>query len=422
MPTRQKILILIILIFSITLSAEIIDNIVAKIGREVVLKSELETRIQQLKAAGAYNQKVSKFKVLNNMVESRLIIQKAKEEGYETDDIKIKQMANEQIRQVASQFPDEKKFKAELEKSGLNLPELKEYYIQQLTEQNLKEQIIQNEIKSKINITESEVYDYYKDNEEEIPKRPQMVKLGMILRTIKPSDDTIEKILIEINKIRDKLIQGENFSELAREYSDGPTGKNGGNLGWFGKGMMVKPFEKVAFSLTIGEISEVVKTQFGYHIIIINDKKDNEVNASHILKTIEPTEEDIESTLILMDNVLQQLNNGADFSEMAKTYSVDDSTAVNGGILGEFSPDKFPELFQEELKLIEVGEFTSVIRQDNNLYILGKLEKVEERPYKYEEIFSKLKDIVKSNKEMEIYNNWIKSLMQENYVEILIEE
>ncbi len=415
------IILLILLITSFSL-AKLMDKIVAKVGRDIILESELDDRIQQMQAADMIGEDHSRFKILNDMIETKIILQKAEKEGYVIDEFLIKDTANRKIKSVASQFNSEREFKKELEKAGLTLLELKEYYIEQLTEQSLREQIITNKIKNRINLTEAEVKDYYEENKDEIPPRPEMIKVGMIMRNIEPGKQTKKDLLIKINKIRDKLIQGEKFSDLAREYSDCPSAANGGDLGYFGEGTMVKPFEKAAFALMPGEISEIVETHFGFHIIKVEEKKDDMVKASHILKKLEPTEEDILATVKLMENVLQELRAGADFSEMAKTYSQDDSTAANGGILGEFTSEEYPEFFKKELQKIEIGEYSELIRESNVIYILAKLERIPERPYEYLEIYDQLKELVRSEKEVELYNNWIKELIKENYVEILIDE
>ncbi|MCK5052061.1 MAG: peptidylprolyl isomerase [Candidatus Cloacimonetes bacterium] len=419
---KRLLLIIITILILVSLSAEIADKIIAKVGREIILRSDLEKRMQQLSASGMAMENITKFDVLNDMIEAKLIIQKAKEEEYEIDEQIIREMAEKQIKQVASQFPSELEFKKELKMAGLSVPDLKDYYIEMMTEEQLKSQIIQHNIKSKIHITESEVEEYYKENLVEIPNRPEMFQIGMIVRFIKAGDDTKDKVLVEINKIRDKLNEGADFAELAKEYSDGPSGANGGNLGFFGKGMMVKPFEDAAFALMPGEISEVIETQFGYHIIKVLEKKGNEVNASHILKIVEANEDDVQANIQLMEGVLLKLKDGEDFTELANTYSEDEESAVKGGIIGEFTKDTFPEMFKKHLENLEVGENTGLVREQENFYIFSILNKIPEREYRYTEIFDRLKEMVTSQKEIELYGNWIKELMQETYVEILIEE
>jgi len=419
---KKTLLIIIILLVLASLSAEVADKIIAKVGREIILKSDLEKRMQQLNASGMAMGDITQFDILNDMIESKLIIQKAKEEEYEIDEQMIKEMAEKQIKQVASQFPSEIEFKKELRSAGLSVPDLKDYYIEMMTEEQLKTQIIRHNIQSKIHITEGEVEEYYKESMVDIPNRPEMYKVGMIVRFIEAGEDTKNKVLLEINKIRDKLNEGGDFAELAEEYSDGPSASNGGNLGFFGKGMMVKPFEDAAFALMPGEISEVIETQFGYHIIKVLEKKGNEVNASHILKIVEATENDVQANIQLMEGVLQKLAEGEDFTELAKIYSEEEETSINGGIIGEFTKDTYPDIFKKYLENLDFGENSELIREQENFYIFSILDKIPEREYKYTEIFDKLKEMVTSQKEIELYGNWIKELMQETYVEILIEE
>ena len=419
---KKILLIVITLLILASLSAEIVDKIIAKVGREIILSSDLDKRMQQLSASGMNMEDITQFDILNDMIESKLIIQKAKEEDYEIDEQMIKEMAEDQIKQVASQFQSEIEFKKELRNADLSVPDLKDYYIEMMTEEQLKTQIIRINIQSKIHITEGEVEEYYKENIVDIPNRSEMYQVGMIIRFIKAGDDTKNKVLVEINKIRDKLNEGEDFAELAKEYSDGPSASNGGNLGFFGKGMMVKLFEDAAFALMPGEISEVIETQFGYHIIKVLEKKGNEVNASHILKMVEATEEDVQANIQLMESIIQKLADGEDFTELAKTYSEDEESAIKGGIIGEFTKETYPEIFKKHIENLEVGENTELIREQENFYIFSILNNIPEREYKYTEIFDKLKEMVTSKKEIELYGNWIKELMQETYVEILIEE
>jgi peptidyl-prolyl cis-trans isomerase SurA len=386
------------------------------------LQSELAKRIQQLEAAGVVTPDMTGFDILNDMIESKLIVQQAKKEEYEIDEEQVRMMAEEQIQQISTQFESEYEFKKELKKAGLTVLELKEYYMEMITEQRLKEQIINNEIKNKVHVTEVEVEEYYSEHKEEIPLRPEMVEIGMIMRTIEAGKDTKKDALLEINKIRNLLLDGADFAELAREYSDCSSATNGGDLGFFGRGTMVKPFEDAAFSLMPGEISEVVETPFGYHIIKVDVKREDEVKASHILKKVDATENDITATITLMNNVLDKLDAGEDFAELAKTYSQDDSSAVRGGVIGDFTEDNYPELFKNYLNQIKVGEHTGLIREDTNLYIFAKLKAIPERSYEYAEIYDQLKEMVKSEKEIELYDNWMNELVQNSYVEVLIEE
>ncbi len=412
---------MILILLSTMLSAEIVDRIVAKVGNNIILESELEEQIQQIQAFNNSDLELSNFDILNKIIETELIIQKAKKEGYEINEISIKSMTEQQIQSIASQFASEYEFKMELKKAGFTVSKLKEHYTKQIKQQQLQERIINVEIKNKIMTTEAEILEYYNENKEKY-LRPEMVKLGLIMRSINASTETQKTILEEMIKIRNEVMNGADFQKLAKENSDCPSAEKGGNLGFFGKGRMVKPFEVAAFKLNIGEISEIVKTDFGYHIIKLNAKNDNEIDVSHILKKIELTQNDVDIEINLMTEIESKLSNGANFSELAIKYSEEDSVAINSGIIGEFTENQLPKLFQNDLKKLKIGEHTKVIREDNTFYIFKKMEKVEARAFEYVEIFEELKKEVQKNKEMELYENWINTLKQEIYVEILIDK
>lgn len=420
---RKFFTIILLLCLSLFIQAEILDKIVAKVGRDIILESDLKQQINQLKAAGVISgSNIDKQEILNDMINSKLIIMEAEAKEYEIDNSRVKTIAESELQRIIKEFPSEEQFKKELKKQGLTTLELKEYYSTLIREQMIKDKIIQNEIKRKITLTEAELKDYYQENLEEIPQRPAKDKIGMIMVKVEVSPETDKKALLEINKIRDQILSGESFDELAKTKSDCPSANNGGDLGYFGKGSMVKPFEKVAFELKEGEISDVVKTNLGYHIIKLEDRKGDEIRARHILKMVQPDQEDIERTRKLMQDIKKRLEEGEDFSVLAKEYSMDESSAANNGILGEFTSSEYPEMFAEHLKKLDYGKYSDVIKEGDNFYIFAKLEKIPARKYKYDEIKNDLKEFVRNQKQMELYREWTDKLRQKYYVEILLDE
>ncbi|MFO7896064.1 MAG: peptidylprolyl isomerase [Candidatus Cloacimonadales bacterium] len=398
-----------------------LDKIVAKVGREIILESELEQRKQQMKAADIDISEISDYEILTEMIDSKLIIQNAKELDYEIDELEIKDLAERQIREIAANFSSEYEFKQTLKQEmGISVPELKEYYIEMMKEQRLKEQIINMRIKSKISITDAEVENYYQENADEIPLRPEMDRIGMIMKEIKASEESKKAALVKINKLRSKIEDGADFATVAKENSEDGSAKNGGDLGFFGKGMMVKEFEAAAFDLMPGEVSGVVETMFGYHLIKVTDQKENEVKASHILIQVKPDDLDRQAIKVQMENVLAELRDGADFAEMATKYSDDDETALNGGIIGDFPQDSYPEMFSSYLQEMDYGEYSEVIQEGDMLYILYKQKQIPAGKYEYEQIYEQLRDMVRNEKEMKLYDEWINELRQDNFIEILL--
>ncbi len=422
---KNLVIIIVLLFCTMLVKAVNIDKIVAKVGKEIILESELQKRKQQMIAANYLTENISDSDILNEMIESKLIIQKAKKDDYEVDKDNARQVAQQEIDKMKTQFPSKKVFKEELQKEmGLSVLELKDFYIEMISEQKLRDQIIGAQVKNRIHITEVEIDEFFQEKKGELPIRPAMDELGMIIKNIKSSKETRQKALKKINLIRYKSLSGEDFAELAKEYSEGPSGKSGGDLGFFEKGMMVKSFDEASFVLKQGEISDVVETEFGFHIIKLLEINENsgEIHASHILIKIDPTEKDIEATVELMQSVLERLRGGEDFSEIAKTHSEDDSTATNGGIIGEFTTEQYPEMFKDKIIKLFYGEYTELIREEDMIYIFTKTREIPEREYTYDEVYDTLRQMLISEKEQEIYEEWVTKLKKEAYVDILIDE
>ena len=193
--------------------------------------------------------------IVEQLVTERLLIQKAKEAGISADDTVVSQ----RFEQVKTQRPDlsEEMLKGLLEKD------------------NMIQQLLQAEVISKIAVTDEEVQTYYDEQKEQF-QEPEQIQASHILIQV-AQDASDEEKQAARKKIDDVLVlakEGKDFAELATEYSEGPSKDQGGDLGFFPKGAMVKPFEEVAFALNEGEISEVVETQFGYHIIKLTGKKE----------------------------------------------------------------------------------------------------------------------------------------------------
>jgi len=205
--------------------------------------------------------------VLDEAIKMELIKQEAARQNLSASPETIEK----QIEKIKSGFPDEETFKKRFEESGLPMDDL----IKEIGVQLSVQKLLEKEVRSHVKVTDKEVEDFYKENGDRF-KSPQSVKAAHIL--IKAEDPKDEEKLTKgrkkIEEILQKAKKGEDFAELAKKYSEGPSASKGGDLGFFSKGQMVKEFEDAAFALKTGEISDVVKTHFGFHIIKVTDKKE----------------------------------------------------------------------------------------------------------------------------------------------------
>jgi len=415
---KKQILLLILLMAALVSSAEVLDRIIAKVGNDILLQSDLEKQMMQMQTAGMLDESTTEKDILDQMIEFKLVVQKAKDLDYVINDSQINAMAERRIEEIRKSFETETEFLNELKKSNMNRFDLLNYFKDMYKEQSLREQVIRYEIESKIEVSDIEIEEFYNQNKAELPLRKPSYKLGMILLQIKASDKTKQQRYKELEQIYERISRGESFSELAKKNSDCGSASAGGDLGYFGRGEMVKTFENTAYSLKPGEVSDIIETQFGYHIIKLEDIKENQVRARHILKALTPTKLDSLAHYKLMEQVVQRYNEGEAFGQLARKYSSDQETALKDGVIGIFPHGQYPPLYEDYFKDLQPGQISEIIQIQDMYYLFANLEDVPEGVYELEEIKDNVKEMAFMEKKQVFYQEWIDKIKQEIYVEI----
>ncbi len=417
---RKFILTILLISMSLISQAEVLDKIVAKIGSDIILLSELEQQINQLRTQGIDEQMLIPRAVLNQMVDQRLVVQKAKELNIKIDEQAIKDYAARYIKQIKSQYPTEAEFHADLVKMNMTQTELQKHFEDQIKDNALSEQLIEKYISTKVKVEESEMLAYYETSKDTLAVKPVSWSLRLIVREVMPSEEADRAARAKIDSLHQQLQAGADFADLATESSDCASAQQGGDLGPFKRGMMVKPFEDAAFKLSVGEISEVVETQFGYHIIKVTEKSGDEIRASHILVTVAATEQDEEREMALMQSLRSRIVAGEDFATIAEEYSMDPETKEEGGFLGEFTEKDIPQLFTAPIMNTPVGEVTEVLKNEGMLYLFIRDEEFPQRIYSYEEVKEQLQAYLFHIKEMQAYQAWIEDAKTKAFIEITL--
>ncbi|MDD4308809.1 MAG: peptidylprolyl isomerase [Candidatus Cloacimonetes bacterium] len=415
---KRLVLALLLLIAGFTLNAEVVDKIVAKVGTDIILLSDLQKQLAQMQSAKMLTPDTNPLDVLNEMVEQRLMIQKAKDMNIKIDEAKVKTMAERYLKQIKSRYPTEQAFIVDLRKSKLTESDLLKYYTDMLTESALTEQLVQKLISSNINITEAEMVSFYTATKDTLAVKPVSWSLGMVLREVKAGGSTKSQKKAEIEAIMRRLKNGENFADLAKTESDCPSKEAGGDLGFFKKGMMVKPFEDAAFALRVGEYSGIVETQFGYHIIQLEENKGDEIRARHILKTVSASEADTTSERAIMESVRSRFMAGESFAALAAEFSQDTESSQDGGIIGEYSQQDFPELFATQIMQTPVGQISPVLENEGLFYLFIRTMEMPSRIYTYDEVKEQLHQLMFNKKQAEAYQLWMSNLKRESYVQL----
>jgi peptidyl-prolyl cis-trans isomerase SurA len=402
---------------------QVLDRIVAVVGDQIVLESELnmqlEIYVNQMGISLRSEEERSELKgrLLDRMINDKLLLLAAKEDTtIEVTTKEVDEAVKEQIRRVKSDFTEEE-FKAQLKAEGLTESELRKKYREQIRNQMMIDRLVSSKL-SKVSVSTREVKDFYAAYQDSIPDQPQSVKLSHILLEIKPSGKTLDSLVAKAEEIRKLAVQGEDFAGLATRYSNDPTAQQGGDLGYFRRGDMIPEFEQVAFNLEPGEISNVVQTEFGYHIIKVEEKKGDQVRARHILFLVRPSHEDTLRVQRLADSLCQQLSEGADFTQLAKDFSADEESKKMGGELGWYPIDQMTPEFKEGVNELQIGQISPPLKSEFGIHILKVLDKKEERKLTLEEDWDNIKDMVRRKKTNEMVEEWARKLREDTFVEI----
>jgi len=256
---------------------------VAKVDGTIITQEQLDKRLEQ--AAAMYNFDIEDPKladtkdmlalqVLEGMIEETLLVNEAKKRNIKISDEDFQK----ELKTIKAQFKSDKEYTEAL-KTNMKMTE-KEFEAL-LKDQMLMEALIEDVTKD-IKTTEAETKKYYDEHQEEFRQEEQIKARHILVKTEEEAQEIIKQIVDE----------GKDFAQIASLKSTGPSAKDGGDLGYFGRGAMVKPFEDAAFNLEIGEVTKIpVQTQFGYHVIKVEDKKE----AKQL--TFDEVKEDVESKI-----------------------------------------------------------------------------------------------------------------------------
>ncbi len=245
--------------------------VVARVNGVEIEKNQLEKIYRVVSAQAQMTNQPINDKELVDMALSELI--NAELLKQETERKKIapsKESVDKEMAMIQSQFPDAATFEKTITEKGLTIDELRA----NIKNQMAVKEMFEKEIDSKINVTDKMIEDFYNENPQYF-KKDESVKASHILIKQENWEDK-EKVAQgrkKIESILERVKKGEDFAELAKTTSEGPSAPNGGDLGFFGPGQMVKPFEEAAFKLGVGEVSGIVETNFGFHIIKVYEKK-----------------------------------------------------------------------------------------------------------------------------------------------------
>jgi peptidyl-prolyl cis-trans isomerase SurA len=344
-----------------------IDRVVAIVGDQPVLWTDVLTTINQRRAQGALQvptdtaqQTALARSVLGELVDEEILVQKAKEMKLEVTDADITSAADRQIKSVRAQFKSDDEYRTELRNAGLGTPdEYRKSLIEQYRRQNLQQKAFA-ELRKRakpVNVTEDEVTAAFEKSRADLQKRPATVSFRQIIVSPKASPAAKAKAKARADSLLVEIRKGGDFEQIAkRESMDPGTKALGGDLGWNRRGSgLVPEFEAMMFALRPGEVSPVVETAFGYHIIRVDRVQSAEVKARHILIAPVIDSADVARAKTEADTVAAQWRRGVPYDSLLAKHH--DPTEEKG-VLQPFARDSLPASYQAALTGAKAGDIT----------------------------------------------------------------
>lgn len=433
-------LLLIYLTPALAQDGQVSDRIVAIVNDRIILKSDVDSEVQNyLRQARVEGQEVNFseglwYSALQSMVDNYVLLQKAQIDSVVVSDEQVNRMMDQRIQQLTRQAGSEQALENAFGQSLVEIrAEFREQFRDQLTAQRVQQTKIQE-----ISITRPEVQEFFNQiPENQIPIIPEQVAISQIVAIPPALDDARQAAYAEALALRDSVTTGgKNFEEMARKYSDGPTGSRGGLLPLMPLDDLVANYSAAASALQPGEISEVVETQFGFHVIRLNRRVGDEIETNHILIEIgeESLNEDaaINKLEALKDSVL---NDQATFAELARRHSEDEQTAPVGGKIYDQQTgarliplDQLePALYRIVLLLDEEGQISEPKSYNpnnpnvNRAFRIVRLDQqVPQHRANLEDDYDRIRQNALQRKQQRIMSKWIDDLREEVYVEFKI--
>ena len=409
---------------------KVIDQIVAVVGSNPILKSDIETQAIQMQAQGVTTQGDQKCEILEQLLEQKLLLAEAE---LDTLIIVTDNQINQQMDRRMNYFVENIGSEKEVEKY-FNKPivQLKAEMSETIKEQ-LKTEQMQGKIIEKVSATPSEVRQFFRQlPSKEIPEIGSQLEYAQL--TILPAITEKEDLEVKA-KLRDfkkRVENGDNFATLAIMSSEDPgSARNGGEMDYVGRAMLDQAFATEAFSLKPNQISKVVKSEYGYHIIQLIDRKGEKIKCRHILLKAKLDPKELELAKNRIDSIADFVRKGKISWEQATyLYSSDKNTRNNGGLVtsqrngsSKFEVADLDPDVSKVITTMNIGEtsrpFPTIDDKQRQVYKIVKLlNKTKAHPANLQEDYQSLSEMFLAKKKEDIYRKWIAKQQAKTYIHV----
>lgn len=406
---------------------QVVDKIIAKVDNHIILESDLALSYKDYLSSGNKNSAIARCEVLESLIVNKLLLAKAEIDSVTVPDVQVDAQVENRMNMMVQQIGSEEK--------------IEEYYGKSIDEfkveirDDIKGQMIigemQRTITQDIEVTPKQVQEFYKSiPRDSLPFYSTQVQVGQIVRKPKMSKEAKERLKSRLNGLRERIIEGEDFGEIASLYSQEPGAKSsGGNIGYFGRGQLAPEYEAAALRLKPGEISKPVETDFGFHIIELLDRRGNEFNTRHILLLPKFTQKDIDKSIQFLDSIRTLiLNDSIKFEKAAAEHSDDMNTSSSGGYFvdgqsggAKISVDELDPTVFFTIDTMKVGSITKPIvykQRDRSeaVRILFYKDRIKPHRADIKVDYQKIKQAALNKKKSEVLRVWFQESKSDVFI------
>lgn len=410
---------------------EVIDKVVAIVGSELVLLSDIEEQRALMESQNGTLPENARCLILDNMLSTNLLLNQAKLDSVVVSDEEVESQLTARIDRILQYMNgDVSQFE---EYYGQSVGKVKEQFREDLKNQLLSDRM-RGEIMIGITVTPAEVQEFFdKIPADSLPYFNSEVEIGEIVYYPKINEEERQKAMDKLTDLRQQIVDGADFAELAQKHSDDPgSGRIGGDLGWTKRGSFVPEFEAAAYNLDKEEMSDLVESEFGFHLIQLLERRGNSIKARHILIKPEITDADMELAENHLDTVRMLVEtDSVSFSRAIKKYSDEDTQSYNndGRMVNPATGNTFFEIGDLDpdiyftVDTMEVGSlsapFEFVDQTGETAFRIVQLQS-RSKPHKanLKQDYSKIQKAAIESKKSEFVAQWVEERVNSTYITV----
>jgi len=427
MSARPKIsssILILLFCFTSARAQEFLDKIVAVINDKIILLSEVNQYTYQVAIQMGIDPRRDKEKfeqlrdnALQSLIDQKVLLTQAQLDSITVEDSQVDQVLEDRLKNMTQQLGSEEKVEAYF---GQPLRKVRRMLRTEIADGLMIRNLQQKKFRQ-VTVSRREVVQFYEALKDSMPAIKATVKLSHILFNAQPGEEAVASARARIDSLLKRVRAGEDFAQVASQYSEDPgSSKRSGELGFIQRGDFVREFEEAAFALEPGEISGVVQSQFGFHIIQLIDRRGEKINVRHVLVRVPTTSEDKRRTREKLNELREQIVSGEiTFEDAARTHSNDLATNEKGGDLDWFEvQDLQVPAFKEFSQTHQVGDISEPIEFQSGFHLVRLDNRRDSRQLDLTQDWKQIEEMALNQKSEREFRAWVDQLKKDMYIRV----